>query len=83
MSEKIIVMAFTRLREAGKVSNIQWSDIVAHDPTGRLASLRGVARKEAMDSATANAAWRVARAERFMIFSMRASSFPPRRYALT
>ncbi len=52
MSEKIIVMAFTRLREAGKVSNIQWSDIVAHDPTGRLASLRGLARKEAMDSAT-------------------------------
>ena len=52
MSEKLIVMAFTRLREAGKVSNIQWCDIVAHDPTGRLASLRGVARKEALDSAT-------------------------------
>ena len=52
MSEKIIVMAFARLREAGKVSNIHWDDIVAHDPTGRLASLRGLARKEALASAT-------------------------------
>jgi len=48
MSEKIIVMAFARLREAGKVSNIHWDDIIAHDPIGRLASLRGLARKEAL-----------------------------------
>ena len=52
MSEKIIAMAFMRLREAGKVSEIRWDDIVAHDPTGRLASLRGLARKEALESAT-------------------------------
>lgn len=52
MSEKIIAMAFARLREAGKVSDIHWDDIVAHDPTGRLTSLRGLARKEALDSAT-------------------------------
>ena len=52
MSEKIIAMALTRLRKAGKVSNIQWSDIIAHDPTGRLAGLRGLARKEALNSAT-------------------------------
>ena len=75
MSEKIIVMAFTRLREAGKVSNIQWSDIVAHDPTGRLASLRGVARKEAMDSATRKCGVARRARGRSMIFSMRASSF--------
>lgn len=51
MSEKIITMAFARLREAGKLSDIHWDDIVAHDPTGRLASLRGLARKEALASA--------------------------------
>ena len=52
MSEKIIAMAFMRMREAGKLSDIRWEDIVAHDPTGRLASLRGLARKEALESAT-------------------------------
>ena len=52
MSEKIIAMAFMRMREAGKVSEIRWEDIVAHEPTGRLASLRGLARKEALESAT-------------------------------
>lgn len=52
MSEKIIAMAFMRMREAGKVSDISWEDIVAHDPTGRLAHLRGLARKEALESAT-------------------------------
>lgn len=45
-------MAFMRLREAGKVSDIRWEDIVAHDPTGRLAHLRGLARKEALESAS-------------------------------
>ena len=45
MSEKIIAMAFARLREAGKVSNIHWDDIVAHDPTGRPVCVAWRARK--------------------------------------
>ena len=75
MSEKIIAMAFARLREAGKVSNIHWDDIVAHDPTGRLASLRGWRARKLWTAQRAGAGLPAVHAARFMIFSMLASSF--------
>ena len=51
MSEKIVTMAITRLHRAGKRSGITWQDLVDADPTGRLRNLRGVAQKEALESA--------------------------------
>ena len=51
MSEKIIIMALRNLHKKGKRSGISWEDIVAHDPTGKLASLRGYAKNTALETA--------------------------------
>ena len=51
MSEKIVSMAVIRLHQAGKRKGITWDDLVAYDPTGRLRNVRGVAQRDAVETA--------------------------------
>lgn len=51
MSEKIVAMAVVRLHQAGKRTGITWDDLVKADPTGRLRNVRGVAQKDAVETA--------------------------------